>query len=148
MSEEHVEELNPIPVRELASTLRRTIYNAWRASLAMHGDQAPAAEAYHERASNPRIGDMVIESSTIHYAQNDLKGVGILVDIADEPVDYGDYVWDEEAEGRPHPTERVYYLRTLDGSLQRWVNAGIIAAVSGLTDLDLTPAYQHHGHRR
>lgn len=148
MSEDHGEDLNPMPIREIASTLRRTIYNAWRASLAVYGNQTPASEAYHERASNPRIGDMVIESSTIHYARNDLKGVGILVDIADEPVDYGDFVWDEEAEGRPHPTERVFYLRALDGSLQRWVNAGIIAAVSGLKDLDLTPGHQHHGHRR
>jgi hypothetical protein len=148
LSENAVDDLNPIPVKVLASTLRRTIYNAWRASLAVSGDQSAVAEAYHERATNPQIGDMVIESSTIHYPQHDLNGVGILVDIADEPVDYGDYVWDEETEGRPHPTERVYYLRTLDGRLRRWENAGIIAAVSGLNDLDLTTDYQHQGHRR
>jgi hypothetical protein len=145
LSDSTADELNPIPVRVLASILRHTIYNAWSASIAVSDEHSAVAEAYHARATDPRIGDMVIESTTIHYPQHDLNGVGILEAIADEPVDYGDYVWDEESEGRPHPTERVHYLRTLDGRIRRWENARIIAAVSGLRDLDLTTDYQHLG---
>lgn len=145
---EHVAEVpDPIPFAMIASTLRRTIYNGWRASL---GRDSAVAEAFYERSSNPRIGDMVIETSTVHYASMDLKGVGTLLDIRDEPVDFKDegYVWDEEAEGRPHPTERVYYLKALDGRVHRWVNASIIAAVSGMRDLDLDLDRRRHADMR
>ncbi len=126
-----VEELRPIATKELASTLRRTIYNAYRATLV--GNPAQVTELYSERARNPRVGDMVIESTTIHWPQHDLNGVGILEEITHEPVVYGDgFAWDEEAEGRPHPTERVFYLRTLDGRRARWTNADLVAAVTNV----------------
>jgi hypothetical protein len=126
--------LKPIAVKELAAALRRTIYNAYCATLV--GSPAAITEAYSERARDPRIGDMVIESTTIHHPRHDLNGVGILEKIVQEPVDYGaDFIWDEETEGRPHPTERVFYLRTLDGALARWTNANMVAAVSDMATL-------------
>jgi len=147
LSEETVDERDPIPLKAIASTLRRTIHNAWFASLSPSGNRSPLAEVYNKRATNPQIGDMVAEISTISYRERDLKGVGILVDIADEPIDCGDYDWDEEVEGRPRPTERVFYIKALDGSLHRWLDAEIIAAVSGplrvpaLTDKHPTSGY-------
>lgn len=52
----------------------------------------------------------------------------------DEPVDFGDksFVWDEQAEGRPHPTEPVWYIDRLDGEgIHRWVNCQFIGLYDG-----------------
>ena len=37
--------------------------------------------------------------------------------------------WDEECEGEPAPTERIWYIESLDGKLHRWTNADFIRVV-------------------
>lgn len=125
---------DPLDLERLATTLRRSIYNAYMATLV--GDAPEVTKRYYKRASKPQIGDLVTEATTIggmrHDNATDLDGVGILEDVTWEPVDFGDpdFVWDEAEEGRPHPTEQVFYIRTLDGRRFRWVNANFVAAVS------------------
>lgn len=133
------EKLAPVDLCNLATLVRRTIYNAYCAT--MVGNPAKVTSMYYDRASKPEIGDLVIESTTVHGMRHanatDLDGVGILEEIALEPFVFEgdpDFVWDEQVEGRPHPTERVYYIRTFDGRKFRWVNARMVAAVG--IDLD------------
>lgn len=136
------EEAAQIDLETLATTLRRAIYNAYLATLV--GTPAETTRRYYERAKEPKVGDLVTESTTVygmrHENATDLDGVGILEEVAREKVDFGDpeFVWDEQAEGRPHPTEKVFYIRTLDGRRFRWVNASFVAAVSEPHILDLT----------
>ncbi|MHA3790531.1 hypothetical protein [Sphingomonas sp. YL-JM2C] len=100
----------------LATTLRHAINNAHLATL---GRATEIARIYDERATNPRIGDLVTEATTIfgvrHKNGTDLDAVGILEEIA--------------SEGRGGMDE-VFYIRTLDGRRFKWVNASMIAAVS------------------
>ncbi len=126
--------LEPIDLELLATTLRRTIYAAYRATCV--GQRAPVTEKYYTRTSAPQIGDLVIETTTIggmrHQNATDLDGIGLLEEVAWEKVVFSDpeFVWDEAENGRPHPTERVTYIRTLDGRRFRWVNACFVAAVA------------------
>jgi hypothetical protein len=122
----------PVDLQALAKTLRYSIYNAYIATLI--GGAPEITTRYSDRARNPKIGDLVVESSTIYRACRDLDCVGFLEEIAWEKVDFGDheFVWDEEVERHPHPTERVFYIRTLDGRRYRWNNANMVAAVSGV----------------
>lgn len=129
----------PMDVGSLATILRRTIYNAYLATLV--GNPVDVTRRYYERAKAPQIGDLVTEASTVygmrHEGATDLDGVGILEEIAWEKVVFGDpdFVWEEKVEGRPHPTEKVYYIRTLDGRRFRWTNANFVSAVSGRYDV-------------
>jgi hypothetical protein len=122
----------PVDLQALAKTLRRSIYNAYSATLI--GGAPKVTARYSDRAMNPIIGDLVVESSTIYQPRRDLDCVGFLEEIAWEKVIFGDpeFVWDEEVERRPHPTERIFYIRTLDGRRYRWSNANMVAAVSGV----------------
>lgn len=88
------------------------------------------ASSVVKRIEAPAVGDLVVETST-RWTSNDLDAVGRLLRSADEPVDFGDptYVWDEESEGAPHPTEPVVYIRTLDGRERRWRNCEFVAAI-------------------
>lgn len=128
--------MSEIDLEILARAFRRTVYNAYGNTLI--GSAPKAITDAYNRMKNPQVGDWVIESTTVdgmrHANATDLDGVGILEDIAQEKVDFGDNaeVWDEEVEGEPHPTETVYYIRTIDGRLFRWTNATIIAAPTWL----------------
>jgi len=124
----------PVELQALATTMRRAIYNAYRATIGCNTD---VMRAYQARASQPRVGDLVIEATTIygvrHEGGTDLDGIGTLEEIACEPIGLGDpdFTWDEAEDG-PRPTEEAFYLRTLDGRRFRWINAQIIAAVRDL----------------
>lgn len=129
-------EIKPIDLEEIATVMRRSIYNAYSNTLIGNAPQR-VTDAY-DRMTNPKIGDWVIEASTVygfrHNPSSPLDGVGILENVAHEKVDFGDpeFVWDEKEEGRPHPTEKVHYIRTMDGRLFRWTNAMIVAAPAEL----------------
>lgn len=129
--------IKPIALEAVATALRRNIYCAYSATLV--GSPAEVTRRYSDRARTPQIGDMVIEASTVygmrHENATDLDGVGILEEISQERVIFDgdpDFVWDEEEEGHPHPTEKVFYIRTLDGRRFRWTNANMVAAVTDL----------------
>lgn len=79
-----------------------------------------------------RPGDFVIEITTalmFDRGRSSLDAVGQLLRITQEPADFGDpeFIWNEEEEGCPHPTERCTYIRTFDGREFRWTNASFIS---------------------
>lgn len=116
---------------ELASIARligTSVYNAHGAVLV--GNPARVTEALYERMKDVRIGDWVVEQTTILMPNRSaLDAVGRLIKITQEKVDFGDpnFVWDGAEEGRPHPTETCTYIRTLDGREFRWTNASFIS---------------------
>ena len=116
----------------LATAFRRAVYRAWTNTLI--GQAPPDVRKTFEQMKYPEVGDWVIEASTIHGMRHspasDLDGVGVLEEVAQEKIDFGDpdFVWDEAEEGRPHPVEPVFYIRTIDGRRFRWTNATILAA--------------------
>lgn len=111
----------------LATIIRGFANNAHGATLV--GDPWPVTRTFQERMSNVELGDLVVEQSTRRSPEDDLNAVGWLEETAWEKVDFGDpeFVWDEDAEGEPHPTEQIFYIRTLDGRRFRWSNARFIA---------------------
>ena len=120
---------DPIPLEEIATAFRRLAYNAYYATLV--GNPAKITEDFGNRMKDPMPGDFVIEISTIYRSKGtgDIDAIGILEEQVREKIqwDDSDFVWDEEAEGQPHPTELITYIRTLDGRRFRWSNASFIA---------------------
>lgn len=100
-------------LEKIAEILRITAHNLYR-----HADFS-----FKDKLDSPRVGDWVYETSTVYDRAKDFISVGVLTQIALEPVDYGDYVWTEEVDGGPHPKETVYYIELLNGETQRWTNA-------------------------
>lgn len=128
-------DVNPIPLDEIATAFRRLCYNAYVATLV--GSPAKVTADFGDRMKDPKVGDFVIETSTVYRSRGtgDIDAVGVLEEVAWEKVAFDgdpDFVWDEAVEGRPHPLERVTYIRTLDGRRFRWVNASFIAAPAEL----------------
>lgn len=83
---------------------------------------------------NPRVGDLVMEMSTIGFRECNRTRIGYLVKITEEPYPVPDGMTEEEYrkeyEPEPIPTERVYYISLLvDGSECRWTNARFIRVV-------------------
>jgi hypothetical protein len=124
----------------IATAFRQSAYMAYSNTLIGNGPEC--VHRAFKRMTSPQIGDWVIETSTIHGFRHkdgtDLDGIGVLEEIAWEKVDFGDcdFVWDEEAEGRPHPTEKISYIRTMDGRRFRWTNASIVAVLTLATSKD------------
>jgi PAS domain-containing protein len=121
-----------IELSEIAAAMRIAAYNAYACTLI--GTPPGIVVKAGDRIKNPQRGDWVIETSSIWRGQPHIDGIGILDAVEMEPVDFNDpdFVWDEASEGRPHPTERVYYLRTMDGRRFRWTNASIVAVYTDL----------------
>lgn len=121
----------PVDLSVLATKIRHGIYSSYSATLV--GGAAEVTRRQFQRMSSPQIGDLAAEQTTI-YISPDIDAVGIIEEIAEEPVIFDDeeFVWDAEVEGKPHPLERVFYIRTLDGRRFRWTNANFIAAVDSI----------------
>jgi hypothetical protein len=121
-------------IEKLASALRVATYNAYSATLI--GANIGCVERLQERMAEVKVGDIVVETSTIYMAprRSHMDGIGILLRDVREPVNFGPDAepWDEVAEGRPHPTERVVYIQTFDGREFRWENASFISVPSEL----------------
>lgn len=117
-------------LEEYARVLRTSADNAWSNTLI--GTEARCVHDAYARMKAPVVGDWVIETSTLYVTgRPHLDAVGVLEEAGREPVVWGDpdFVWDEKEDG-PHPTEQVWYIRTLDGRRFRWTNASIIAILS------------------
>ena len=110
----------------VAKVMREAAYAAWKGTLI--GGAPEFLKRRFKRMQEPQVGDWVFECTTIHMPERDLDAVGVLEEIAWEPVDFGAGAepWNEAEEGRPHPTERIYYIRTLDGVRYRWSNAQML----------------------
>ncbi len=127
--------------QRLAYLLRMVAINAYVAwSNTLIGNAPPAIHAQFERMKDPQVGDVVLETSTIWKASrytNDtpsqFPGLGVLLRTADEPYPIDP---DEYADDEPVPTEKVWYVRPLDGSVPeyRWTNASFIRVSVCLDD--------------
>ncbi|MGB1214951.1 MAG: hypothetical protein ACPG4X_16405 [Pikeienuella sp.] len=110
--------MNESAFETAARSIRILGNHAWLATLC--SNQTPNQKALFEAMQSPNIGDIVFESSTIYRRSLDLDAVGILLKDCHEPAHTD---WDEIEEGGPCPSERVFYVQTLDGREKRWTNA-------------------------
>lgn len=128
----------------IARIIRGITYNSYDAVLV--GSGPPCVHEFRKRMTQIEPGALVIETSTIGMADRDLDAVGYLLEVTQEPVIFGDpyFVWNEADEGRPHPTEAIHYIQTLDGRRYRWSNARFISVPHELLWLR-TPARAGEG---
>jgi hypothetical protein len=116
---------------DLMSVLDAVAYALLDACLV--GNPCPKVERMWKRMNDPRVGDLVAESSTgpMRMSRRGPRGaakseaaIGILERRTREPVG-GE--WDE---GEPRPDEEVWYIRRLDnGEPVRWANASFFVAI-------------------
>lgn len=122
-------------LEKLARIIVTMAYNA--SGAALMGRPTQRIEDLRNRFDDIQIGDLVVETSTAlmdgrrgeKYFRPALDALGYLVKITWEPVVWGDpdFVWDEAVEGKPEPTEKCVYIKTLDGREFRWTNASFIS---------------------
>lgn len=120
--------MGEMDLEAVAKAFQEAVSTAW--SNVLIGNAPPVVKAAYQQMSNPSPGDWVAELTTMGMrGRSSLDAVGILEEIARERVEFSDpdFVWDETEDG-PHPTETIYYIRTMDGRRFRWSNATIIAA--------------------
>ena len=82
---------------------------------------SPKQEEYFKRYSEPVVGDMVLETSSLTRVDSHFESIGRLKSITWEELPFEDWPEDEEK-----PTEKVYNIELLDGSQYRWTNASFI----------------------
>lgn len=125
-------------IDELEKLARAIVTMAYNASgTVIMGNPTMRVEDLYRRFNDIQIGDLVVETSTAlmdgrrgeKYYRPALDALGYLVKITWEPVVWGDpdFVWDEAVEGKPEPTEKCVYIKTLDGREFRWTNASFIS---------------------
>jgi hypothetical protein len=86
--------------------------------------------------SKPRVGDLVMEVSSLHMRSHDEHRIGWLVSDQYEP--YGTDQWWEENKAdygeEPRPQERVFTIKRLvGGETSRWTNAMMVRVVTKIT---------------
>ncbi len=121
---------------QLQEAARLACYSAYAAYMATLRGDVPA---WSHKNFEPVVGQPVVEISTMgmwgadpakykpehaHLA-NVLNCIGTLERIAAEPV-WTEAEWKAEGETGPIPTQKVWYIRTLDGREFRWENATFI----------------------
>lgn len=123
---------------DLEKLARAIVTMAYNASGALYmGKPTGRVEDLRRRFDDIQVGDLIVETSSAlmdgrrgekNYRPA-LDALGYLVKVTWEPVVWGDpdFVWDEAAEGKPEPTEKCTYIRTLDGREFRWTNASFIS---------------------
>jgi hypothetical protein len=108
-------------------------YNLYMATLV--GNPAPWVEKLNKELTNPLIGDLVIEISTIHHREHDKNRFGTLVKFIQTPV-FTPAQWAEAqkySEGNePMPYEKGVVIFTSDGVEFTWTNASFIKVIQGL----------------
>lgn len=106
---------------------------AYHAHVLATTSEGPRARHYAKRASGPRVGDMVVETTAFGKpravpglnaiaAGDFLRCVGRLIEIKVEPMPGRD----DEANGEPSPTERAFYIESLAGETVRWTNCRFV----------------------
>lgn len=131
--------LSEAQMEELARVIGVSAYNAYSATLV--GNSAPITKNFSKRLQDIQVGDWVVEITTILMSlpgarihRPALDAVGVLLRTTQEKVDFSksdpDFVWDEAVEGRPHPTERCTYIKTIDDREFCWTNARFISVPS------------------
>lgn len=112
------------------------------------GQPAPVVAKAFERLTHPVPGDLVLETSTVHrwlhsdlspghalgWLLRDVREPCVTQDALDEMHKEGDYYTSLIETLADVPTERVIYIKPLDGSIEecRWTNADFIVVQSHL----------------
>lgn len=91
---------------DLARILAVTLDSLWRLALASHA--TPFGEALFERMSNPQVGDLVLETTSMHRRPWPYESLGVLKAIDDD-------VWSVQ-------------VLVLPSNVCKWSNASFIAA--------------------
>jgi hypothetical protein len=106
-------------------------YTAWSNTLI--GGAPPIVRAYYERASHPRPGDLVVETSSLGLRIRDGRQpetcVGILERRTVETLPYLDDDGNPDPEGGAYD-EEAWYIRLLvqpEAEPYRWTNATFVA---------------------
>lgn len=89
------------------------------------GHNCPRLNAIAERSRNPRIGDLVMETSH-RWGADRVTTIGVLIREERRPL-YTPEQWTEAGESGEPPTEQTWTLRTLDGREFTWWNASVRA---------------------
>src|SRR2546430_2277388 len=90
-------------------------YEVYSATLV--GNATPHTQALHKWITNPRVGDLVLETSTLYHEEiTDRLGYLRAVDLIDG--------------------EMFYTIETLNGDTKRWQNARFIRVVEDLRHLN------------
>lgn len=118
--------------KRLVQLLRGCAYEMWRACLC--NGPKHITELFEE-LSNPKVGDLVMETSTYNIASlSPVEGIGTLVEVEDAPY-YETRAEAKEAgieDDEPIPTRKVWTIK-LDfdgGRVFRWENAHFIKVKS------------------
>lgn len=97
---------------DLLGWLEATAYDLWMCALST---QTPAGRALYERMSKPKVGDLVMETTSWRLLKKNRRGFGRLVAVKEGRTDY----------------DTVWTLETPDGHRCNWRNARMIAVPAG-----------------
>lgn len=97
-----------LDIAQIASCLHKLGENCWR--LALFSGMSAAQNEQYKLMSTPRVGDLVMEVSTIRRRKNAIDGVGILMKISPkQPSGF-----------------KKWTIKTLDGRKMVWTNCHFI----------------------
>jgi hypothetical protein len=116
---------------EIVEMLKNSAYHLWRASLC--AGPPHIADLFNE-LKDPKVGDIVAETSTMWRGGNVLESVGMLISITREPMyTLEDWKKSGASDGEAIPLETVYALRLVfdDNREFRWRNASFIKVKAG-----------------
>jgi hypothetical protein len=121
-------------------------YQAYRHTVV--GNPAPQVANTFDRLTHPVPGDLVLEISTcqrwLHSDRSPGHALGWLLRVVQEPVmtqdgldqlhQEGDYFDTPDETIATIPTEKVFYVKPLDGSIEsaRWIDADFIVVQTAL----------------
>ncbi len=92
--------------KDLVYLLAINAYATWTSTLI--GNAHPSIKAVYDRMCNPQIGDLILETSTIHHKPWDPGALGRLIRKSNEPLmETEDEAFDEKI------TEEVWYHQRL-----------------------------------
>ena len=106
---------------EIIRLLAVSAYYAWYNCLV--GSPAPRIAELYRELSNPKVGDLVLETSTFGRRFGRPPTIGRLAKVSREHVNAEG--WEEDADG-PLPFDTFWYLTNLDGEEERWSNCTFI----------------------
>lgn len=115
--------------------LRHVCVNAYRNySAYLNGGEYPIKQARFREITEPRVGDLVMEISTIYMPEYDARRIGWLRTLTLDPV-YTEEQWKGEGGvDEPIPKRKVWRLGLLaDGSEFAWHNARFIRVFDNLS---------------
>jgi len=114
----------------LLHMLAMSAYNGYNAALC--GSPTPSQRSLIDfMSTEPEMGDLVMEASTVWYRERDSVRIGRLIGCVEEyvPNDDGEQPAEDEVSdyqahyAEPYPKERFWYIATPTGCMFRWNNA-------------------------